>query len=109
VEARTDPDFLIIARTNTIREVSLDEGIRRAIAYAEAGADMILALPRNEEEYRRLPAVVPKPLVAMTIAVGRPPVFTAEQLHAMGYPLILEAQAGLLAAFAAVRRGYQEL
>jgi 2-methylisocitrate lyase-like PEP mutase family enzyme len=109
VEARTDPDFLIIARTNTIGEVSLEEGIRRAVAYGEAGADMILVLPRSEEEYRRLPREVPKPLVALTIAVGRPPRFTPEQLHALGYPLVLEAQAGMLAAYAAVRRGYQQL
>src|SRR5687768_18025267 len=46
------PDFLIIARTNTIGEVDFDEGTRRAVAYAEAGADLILALPRTEEEYR---------------------------------------------------------
>jgi methylisocitrate lyase len=109
VEAREDPDFLIVARTNTIGEVDLDEGIRRAVAYAEAGADMILALPRTEEEYRRLPQVVPKPLAAMTIAVGRRPLFTAEQLHALGYPLVLEAQAGMLAAYAAVRRAYREI
>lgn len=109
VEAREDPDFLIIARTNTIGEVGLDEGIRRAVAYAEAGADLILALPRSEEEYRRLPQAVPKPLAAMTIAVGRRPLFTAEQLHTLGYPLILEAQAGMLAAYAAVRRAYREI
>jgi methylisocitrate lyase len=109
VEAREDPDFLIVARTNTIGEVDLDEGIRRAVAYAEAGADMILALPRTEEEYRLLPQAVSKPLAAMTIAVGRRPLFTAEQLHALGYPLILEAQAGMLAAYAAVRRAYREI
>ncbi|MHB8573810.1 MAG: isocitrate lyase/PEP mutase family protein [Dehalococcoidia bacterium] len=109
VEAREDPDFLIIARTNTIGEVSLEEGIRRARAYAEAGADMVLVLPRTEDEYRRLPAEVPKPLVAMTIAVARPPLFTPAQLHAFGYPLVLEAQAGMLAAYAAVRRGYRQI
>jgi len=109
VEAREDQDFVIIARTNTIAEVSLEEGIRRAIAYAEAGADLILALPRTEEEYRSLPQVVPKPLAAMTIAVGRPPLFSPEQLHNLGYPLILEAQAGMLAAYAAVRRAYREM
>ena len=109
VEAREDPDFLVIARTNTIAEVDLEEGIRRAVAYADAGADMILVLPRTEEEFRRLPTAVPKPLAAMTIAVGRPPRFTAEQLHELGYPLVLEAQAGMLAAYAAVRRAYRQI
>jgi methylisocitrate lyase len=109
VEAREDPDFLIVARTNTIGEVSFEEGVRRAVAYAEAGADLILALPRTEEEHRHLPELVPKPLAAMTIAVGRRPLFTAEQLHALGYPLILEAQAGMLVAYAAVRRAYRAI
>ncbi|MGD9894773.1 MAG: oxaloacetate decarboxylase [Dehalococcoidia bacterium] len=109
VDAREDPDFLIIARTNTIGEVNLAEGIRRAVAYAEAGADLILALPRTEEEYRALPRAVPKPLAAMTIAVGRAPLFSPAQLHDLGYPLVLEAQAGMLAAYAAVRRAYREM
>ncbi len=109
IDARRDPDFLIIARTNTIGEINLAEGIRRAIAYAEAGADMILVLPRNEEEFRAVAAAVPVPLVAMTIAVGRPPAFNPQQLQTMGYPLVLEAQAGMLAAYAAIRRGYEQL
>jgi methylisocitrate lyase len=109
VEAREDPDFLIIARTNTIGEVNLEEGMRRSIAYADAGADLILALPRTEEEYRSLAHAVPKPLAAMTIAVGRRPLFTPKQLYDLGYPLVLEAQAGMLAAYAAVRRAYREI
>ncbi len=109
VAARRDPDFLIIARTNTIGEIGIDEGIRRAVAYAEAGADMILVLPRTAEEYRRLPGEIPKPLVAMTIAVGRRPIFTPAEFHALGYQLVLEAQAGMLAAYAAIRRAYEAL
>ncbi|MFN0096358.1 MAG: oxaloacetate decarboxylase [Dehalococcoidia bacterium] len=109
VAARRDGDFLIIARTNTIGEIGLEEGIRRANAYAEAGADMILVLPRSEAEYRAVAAEVACPLVAMTIAVGRRPLLTAAELHAIGYPLVLEAQAGMLAAYAAVRRAYKEL
>ena len=45
----------------------------------------------------------------MTIAVGRPPLFSPEQLHKMGFILTLEAQAGMIAAYEAVRRGYEEL
>ena len=109
VAARADKDFLIIARTNTVKQVSLEEGIRRGNAYAEAGADLIMIFPRTEEEYRRLPREISKPLAAMTIAVGRPPLFTAKQLGELGYPLVIEAQAGMLAAYAAVRRGYEQI
>jgi len=109
VAAREDPDFLVIARTNTVAEVNLEEGIRRANAYAEAGADLIMIFPRNDEEFRRLPREIAKPLAAMTIAVARPPRFTPAQLADLGYPLTIEAQAGMLAAYAAVRRGYEQM
>jgi methylisocitrate lyase len=109
LSARRDPDFLIIARTNTVAEIGIDEGIRRANAYADAGADMVLVLPRSVDEYRRIAAEVKAPLVAMTIAVGRRPVLTAAELHALGYTLVLEAQAGMLAAYAAVRRAYAQI
>lgn len=109
VAARRDPDFLIIARTNTVGEIGLEEGIRRANAYAEAGADMILVLPRTPDEYRALAAAVSKPLVAMTIAIARRPPFTPAEFLELGYPLVLEAQAGMLAAYAAVRRAYAQV
>jgi 2-methylisocitrate lyase-like PEP mutase family enzyme len=109
LEAREDPDFLIIARTNTFAEIGFEEGLRRAQAYAEAGADMVLASPRTEDEVRRLPGEMPKPLVAMTIAAGQRPRLTPNELFALGYPLVLEAQAPMLAAYTALRRAYQSL
>lgn len=109
VEARRHPDFIIIARTNTIAEIGLEEGIRRARAFAAAGADMVLVLPRDEHEFRAVAEAVPVPLVAMTIAVGRPPLLSAAQMAALGYRLVLEAQAPMLAAIAALRRAYRQL
>jgi len=45
----------------------------------------------------------------MTIAVARPPRFPPARLAELGYPLVIEAQAGMLAAYAAVRRGYEQI
>lgn len=109
VEARRDADFMIIARTNTVRQISLEEGIRRANAYAEAGADMIMIFPRTEDEYRLLPKEIARPLALMTFAIGRRLPFTFKELATMGYPLIIEPQGGLIVAYAAMRKAFEEL
>jgi 2-methylisocitrate lyase-like PEP mutase family enzyme len=108
-EAREDPDFLIIARTNAIRQVSFAEAMKRGNAYVEAGADMIMALPRTPEEARQLPKEVHKTVVYMLSAMGERPPFTPRELYGMGYPLIIEAQGGLMMAYGAMRKAYLEL
>jgi 2-methylisocitrate lyase-like PEP mutase family enzyme len=109
VEAREDPDFLIIARTNAVRQVSFAEAVRRGNAYAEAGADMIMALPRTPEEARQLPKEVHKPVVFMLSTAGDRPALTPQELSTLGYPLIIEPQAGLTVAYGAMRKAYLEL
>lgn len=109
VEAREDPDFLIIARTNAVRQVSFAEAVRRGNAYAEAGADMIMALPRTPEEARQLPKEVHKPVVFMLSTAGDRPALTPQELSTLGYPLIIEPQAGLTVAYGAMRKVYLEL
>ena len=56
------PDFLIIVRTNAVRQASFAEAVKRGNAYAEAGADMIMALPRTAEEARQFPKEIHKPV-----------------------------------------------
>jgi 2-methylisocitrate lyase-like PEP mutase family enzyme len=78
-------------------------------AYADAGADMIMALPRTAEEARQLPKEMHKPEVYMLSIAGDRPPFTLQDLYAMGYPLIIEAQGGLMMAYGAMRKAYLEL
>ena len=108
VEAREDPDFLIIARTNTLAEINIQEAIKRANAYAEAGADMILVLPRTEDDFRLVAREIDRPLVTM-IGSARAPLFTPAEFAALGYRLILEAQGPMMAAYAAMVRAFDEL
>jgi 2-methylisocitrate lyase-like PEP mutase family enzyme len=61
LDARTDPDFIICARTDA-DIVSLDEQIRRANAYAKAGADMVTCLPQSKEDFRAVIQNVKAPL-----------------------------------------------
>jgi 2-methylisocitrate lyase-like PEP mutase family enzyme len=109
VEAREDADFLIIARTNAVRQASVAEAVKRGNTYADAGADLIMALPRTAEEARQLPKAIHKPVVyILSIAGDRPP-FSLQELYAMGYPLIIEAQGGLMVAYGAMRKAYRGL
>ena len=73
VDARTDPDFVIIARSDAIGVTSLDDALDRANAYAEAGADLLLLPYLRLQDTRRAVDALAKPLfnvVIDTLAVG---------------------------------------
>jgi 2,3-dimethylmalate lyase len=111
VEARTSPDFLIIARTDARSSLGLAEAIRRARAYAEAGADMLFVeSPETEDEMlmigRELGA---KPLVANMVEGGRTPMLSRERLAEIGYALAIYPVAGLLSAAAALSTVYAHI
>ncbi|HEY6367861.1 MAG TPA: isocitrate lyase/PEP mutase family protein [Candidatus Binatia bacterium] len=63
VRARKNPKFVIIARTNGVRSSSMDDALRRAEAYHEAGAEMLFIIPRTPEEARFVAARLPPPLM----------------------------------------------
>src|SRR5437763_3886555 len=73
VEARRDPDFVIIGRTNALRGTGLDDALRRAEAYKRAGADMLYVTGRRAEDVRALGERLPPPLMYMTGAGGPAP------------------------------------
>lgn len=109
-DARSSEDFLIIARTDSRTALGLDEALRRAEAYAEAGADLIFVeSPESVEELRRIAAVIDKPLVANMVSGGRTPILPASDLQEIGFALAIHPGLGFLAAGEALRRGYDEL
>lgn len=91
---RTDPDFVIIARTDTCREFGLDEAIPRINAAAEVGADMGLLFPRSPEEAAEAPKRAKVPLVYVQSRGNRDgrPLFAMQELQAMGYAGCIDAQ-----------------
>jgi 2-methylisocitrate lyase-like PEP mutase family enzyme len=104
-QARRDPDFLIIARTDSMRTHGYEEGIRRAGLYAQAGADLIMLFPNTADEARRAPRDCPAPLVyvnSLGNRVGRP-VFSTAELAGMGYRLSYDAIGPIMASYRAVR------
>src|SRR3954470_24041244 len=102
-QARTDPDFVIVARTDTMRTDGYDEGIRRARLYAEAGADMVMLFPNTADEAARAPADCPVPLVYVNSSgnrVGRP-VYDTHELERLGYKMAYDAISVTIASFQA--------
>jgi methylisocitrate lyase len=87
--ARTNPDFLIMARTDAMRTDGYAEGIERANLYLQAGAEMVMIFPNTYEEARRAPREV-KGLLAYTNSEGnrlRRPLFSVQEFKDLGYKL----------------------
>jgi 2-methylisocitrate lyase-like PEP mutase family enzyme len=109
VEARSSTDFLIIARTDARTTLGLDEALRRAEAYAKAGADILFVeSPESEEEMRRIGQSFDVPLVANMVEKGRTPVLTRDELAAIGYKIAIFPVTALLASVQAMTQVYQQ-
>jgi methylisocitrate lyase len=90
VDARTDPDFVIMARTDAFAVEGLDAAIERACAYVEAGADMVFPEAITElAAYRRFAAAVRVPLLANITEFGATPLFTLDELRSADVALAL--------------------
>ena len=110
VEARGDRDFFIVARTDALAVVGMDDAVSRILAAREAGADAsFIEAPASVEQLAEIGRRVPKPMVANMIEGGKTPVLPREQLSAMGFQLILYPLAGLFAAAKAIRTVYEQV
>lgn len=111
VESRSDPDFLIIARTDSRSSLGLDEALRRAESYLKAGADVLFVeSPESIEEMRRIgEAFKGVPLFANLVEGGRTPLLDAKTLAEIGYRIAIFPAIGFLAAGAALERAYLDL
>ena len=111
-DSRSNPDFLIIARTDARTSLGLDEALRRAEAYARAGADILFVeSPESEDEMRRIGRMgqdIGVPLVANMVERGRTPVLSRAELEAIGYKLAIFPVTALLAAVQAMAAVYQQ-
>jgi methylisocitrate lyase len=90
VDARTDPGFVIMARTDAAAVEGLDAAIERAVAYVEAGADMVFPeAMRSLDDYRQVKAVVKVPILANLTEFGSTPFFTVDELREAGVDIAL--------------------
>jgi carboxyvinyl-carboxyphosphonate phosphorylmutase len=92
LEARTDPDLAIIARTDARAMHGLDDAIWRGKEYARVGVDMIFVeAPRSHDELKRIADEIDRPLVANMVKGGKTPLLSAAELEALGYKLAIFA------------------
>ena len=110
-EARASSDFLVIARTDARTSLGLSDAIRRARAYAEAGADILFVeSPETEDEMATIGRELgDKPLVANMVEGGRTPMLSNARLAEIGYALAIYPVAGLLSAAAALETVYRQI
>jgi len=90
VEARRDPDLLIIARTDAISAESFDEALRRGEAAVKAGADMLFVeAPRSEAEVARVADAFDTPLLYNYAPGGRSPLLPFARLRELGFAIVI--------------------
>jgi 2-methylisocitrate lyase-like PEP mutase family enzyme len=110
VEARTDPELLIIARTDAISAVDVDEALRRGEAAATAGADVLfIEAPRDEAQVERVARAFDTPLLYNYAPGGRSPLLPFPRLRALGFAIILLPVDTLFVGVQAIRQFLAEV
>ena len=109
-DARFDPDFFIIARTDAIAVEGVDAAIERALACVEAGADGIFAEAAADlATYRRFVEAVNVPVLANITEFGKTPLFTVEELRSAGVAIALYPLSAFRAMNKAAETVYQAI
>jgi methylisocitrate lyase len=109
-DAKMDPNFLLIARTDARASEGLEKAIDRAKAYIDAGAEMIFpeAL-QNEQEFEVFRKSVSVPLLANMTEFGKSQLLTTTQLSNLGFNLVIYPVTSLRIAMGAVEAGFNEI
>jgi 2-methylisocitrate lyase-like PEP mutase family enzyme len=110
VTARTDPNLLIVGRTNAVRVGGMDDALRRAEAMKKAGADMLFVWGRKPEEMRTIAERLPAPLMTFAPPDGFSTfAFSRAEMARMGYRLAASSGTAFAAMVKAVRGSYEAL
>jgi methylisocitrate lyase len=110
IDARTDDQFVIMARTDAVASEGLEAGIARARAYVAAGADMIFAeAVADLASYRRFKDAVGVPILANITEFGMTPIFTSDELASAGVDIVLYCCSAYRAMNAAALNVYQTI
>lgn len=105
VDARRDPNLLVMARTDAAATHGFEAAVERAQRFAEAGADILFVeAVTTAEEIRALPTRLATPQLMNMVIGGKTPIFDAEQLGGLGYGIVLYANAALQGAVAGMQK-----
>ena len=109
-EARQDPDFVIIARTDSRAVEGVEAAVRRARAYREAGADVIFPeAPQSRDELAHFAREIGGLLLANMTEFGKTPLVPAAELERMGYRLVIYPVTGLRVAHRAMQELFAQI
>ncbi|MGW4767250.1 isocitrate lyase/PEP mutase family protein [Nocardia sp. NPDC004278] len=110
LDARSDPDFAVIARTDARGPLGIDAAIERANVYANAGADILFVeAPQGVEEIERIAREVAAPLLINLVIGGLTPIESTARLRELGYAIAIHPSLPLGAAAYAMLTGLAEL
>ena len=110
VDARTDPGFVIMARTDSLANEGLDAAVARAVKYVEAGADMIFPEAITDlPMYRKFADAVKVPILANITEFGKSPLFTVDELRSANVAMVLYPLTAFRAMNKAALRTYENL
>ena len=105
VDARVDPDMVIIARTDAIATDGFERAMERAAAYISAGADMtFVEAPKTKEQIAEIPKRLEAPQIINLVAGGLTPMIGLDELETMGFAMVLYANAALQASIAGMQK-----
>jgi methylisocitrate lyase len=108
VDAKTDPQFVVMARTDAAAVEGIDAAIERAVAYVEAGADMIFPeAMKTLDDYKRFRAAVKVPILANLTEFGSTPFFTVDELRGANVDIALYCCGAYRAMNAAALKFYE--
>ena len=106
VDAKTDQDFLVMARTDALANEGIESALERALLYQEAGADAIFPEAVTEiDQYKRFREAIKVPILANITEFGNTPLFSREELHEAGVDMVLYP----LSAFRAMSKAAEEV
>jgi methylisocitrate lyase len=110
VDAKTDPSFVIMARTDALALEGIESAVDKATAFAEAGADMIFPEALNTiEQYREFSDSLNVPILANITEFGQTPLFSKEELFEAGVDMVLYPLSAFRAMSKAALNVYQHI
>ena len=108
MDAKTDKDFVVMARTDALANEGLDAAVERAIAYVQAGADMIFPEAITDlPMYKKFAAAVKVPVLANITEFGKSPLFTVEELRSADVAIVLYPLTAFRAMNKAALKAYE--
>jgi len=105
LDARRDPDFVIVARTDAVAVEGIDAAIARANRYGQTGADVcFVEAPNSRQELERIPREVKYPLLVNMLSGGTTPILPVSELEKLGYKIVVCPIESLLVAGTAIQK-----